>query len=491
MKPLVFCVMALLAVPSFGEVVHLTDGSTLEGDLRRTNDGWLVTDASGKVTVVTASQVKSIELKKGAAGDSADQKLGSLRRAVANLGDVKQIVERYKSFIAQNAGTPAGKSAEEDLTLWQDRLDKGLVKAGDQWVTREQLAELQARVLEVANQLRLLVAGGKLTEASGGVEKELAVSPQSASLLYLKSAILFRQAQLVPARNALQAAAVSLPDNAAIHNNLGVILWKQRAFMQALAEYDKAMLADPQNRTILDNVTEALHALPQEHKKSDLTKRVVAHYKDQEATLEKALAAQGQYRWGSDWLDEKEFNKIVAAQKAVQDKLDSLKKDLDDVQASLLKIAREIQDDKQLQQAIASQSVQLDPTTGRAYQLPLPQRYYDLERDVRSLQAEQVLKQRQLADLQKLQLQQANAMPTPKYSGSQKPFDVDAMPGARLAPVAGGITAGSQPVAATPPTTAPAAEATTAPPAPPPATGKPTGGIDFAPLPPGSTSSAR
>jgi len=478
MKPLVLLLSILLVAPAWGEVVHLVDGTTVEGSLQRTGEGWIVTAPDGKVTVVATGQVKSIEMKKSGSGsaETGDQRLGSLRRAVANLSDPKQIVERYKSFIAQNAGTPAAAAAQEDLAQWQDRADKGLVKAGDQWVTPQQLAELQTKVAETANQIRPLIVAGKLTEALAAVDKELGVSPQSASLLYLKGAVYLKQLQLVPARNALQGAAASAPDHAATHNNLAVVLSKQRQQMQALGEFDKAMLADPQNRIILDNVTEAFHALPPEHQKSDLTKRVVQHYKEQEAALEKAMAAQGQYRWGSDWLNEKDFNKILAAQKAVQDKIDSLKKDLDGIQADLLKINRQIQDDKQIQQAIASQSVQLDPTSGRAYQLPLPQRYYDLDRDIRSLQAEQVLKQRQFVDIQKFQAQQRSAMPTPKYSGILKPFDVDAMPGAKSAAAANA----NPPPPVAPPTTAPAVEATVPPPAPPAPPPK-SGGVDFAP----------
>jgi hypothetical protein len=131
MKRLIVCLLALLATPLGAEVVHLTDGTSLEGDLRRVSDGWLVTSADGKTTVVTAAQVKSIELRKtGGSTDAADLGLGSLRRAVANQSDINRIIERYQGFIAHNPGAPAATEAEQDLAIWQDRLDKGLVKAG-------------------------------------------------------------------------------------------------------------------------------------------------------------------------------------------------------------------------------------------------------------------------------------------------------------------------------------------------------------------------
>jgi len=205
---------------------------------------------------------------------------------------------------------------------------------------------------------------------------------------------------------------------------------------------------------------------------------VVAHYQDQESSLEKTMAAQGQYRWGSLWLDEKDFAKIQAEEKAVKEKMDSLKKDFDAAQADLLRITRTIQDDKQIQQAIASSTIQLDAATGRAYQLPLPQRYYDLDRDIKSLQTEQVIKQRQLMDMQTLMNQQEKNLPTPKYVGIQRAFDVEAMPGGGT-PTA--VAAGSNvSQVAAPPTTAPAAATPAVPVIPLPATTRQAnGGVDF------------
>jgi Tfp pilus assembly protein PilF len=489
MKMLVPLILTIaIAIPAAGEVVHLKDGTTLEGILQRTTDGWMITTADGKVTAVTRSQVKSIEFKKSGMtpGDSADQRLASLRRAVANQGDLPRIIERFKTFIAQNPDTPASKDAAQDLALWQDRQDKGLVRAGDQWVTKERLAELQSQATQTALAARSLIASGRPADALAAVDKALAISPQNASLLYLKGVIYLRQNQLVPARDAFQASAVADPGGGgAAHNNLGVILWKQRAQMTAMGEYDKAMVATPQDPTILDNVNEALHALPKEYKDKDLTRRVREHFAEQDPALRKTMAARGQYRWGSQWIDEKEYNRLQAAQKAVQDKIDSMQRDFDNVKAMLLKLDRDIFNDTQLAQAMAAQSVQMDPTTGRTFYLPLPQRYYDLQKDIASMKSEKVLRQRQLEDLQKLALQQKQLMPQEKFSGVQKAFDAAATPGLPAPPRA--------PVASAPPppTTAPATASTPPQPAsapassnsPPPAPS--TGGVDFGPaLPP-------
>jgi Tfp pilus assembly protein PilF len=399
---------------------------------------------------------------------------------VANQSDAAKVIERFNAFIAQNPNTPAAKDAVQDLAVWQDRLAKGMVRAGDQWVTKEGLAELRSKSMQVAETARALIAAGKLADAGPMIDQALAASPQDPALLYLKGLIEYRQTHIVPARNDLQAAEVVAPDSGTIHNNIAVILWKQRAQMPALGEYDKAMLAKPQDQTILDNVHEALHALPTEYKDKDLTKRAKEHFLEQDTALQRTMAAKGLYRWGSDWLNQKEYDKIQARQKVVQDKIDSMQKDFDGLKAALLKIDRDIVGDQQVMQSMLAASVQSDPYSGRTYSLPLPQRFYDLQKDVANLKSQKVLDQKQMEDLQKFAVQQKQLMPQEKYAGVFKPFDVEGMPGG--APMASGVAAG--------PTTAPAPTmASGSPPrasgrptpAAPPTTGSSTGGVDFGP----------
>ena len=474
-------VLMLLTVPAIGEVVHLNDGTTLEGGLQHTSEGWVVTGADGKVTTVTASQVKSIEFKKSQTpSDTPEQRLASLRRAVANQSDAAKVIERFNAFIAQNPNTPAAKDAVQDLALWQDRLAKGMVRAGDQWVTKEKLAELQSKSMQVAETARGLIASGKLTDAGQMIDQALAASPQDAALLYLRALIEYRQTHIIPARNDLQAAEVAAPDSGTIHNNIAVILWKQRSQMPALGEYDKAMLAKPQDQTILDNVHEALHALPAEYKDKDLTKRAKEHFLEQDTALQRTMAAKGLYRWGSDWLNQKDYDKIQAQQKVVQDRIDSMQKDFDGLKAAMLKIDRDIVNDQQVMQSMLAATVQTDPISGRPYSLPLPQRYYDLQRDVANLKSQKVLDQKQMEDLQKFAVQQKQMMPQEKFAGVFRAFDVEGMPGG--APMTSGVATG--PTTAPAPTMASGSQPPTSPkpaPAAPPTTGTSTGGVDFGP----------
>ena len=431
MRPIVLQTVACLAVPALGEIVRLNDGTSIEGDLHKTADGWVVTKADGHSVTIPADQVKSIGLSKPAAEtpDMAARNLASLRRAVATQADPKQVVDRYKAFIAQNAGTPVAQEAAQDMAAWQDRVDHGLVRAGDQWVTREQLAELQEKALSAATQVQALARGGKLVEAAAMLDKALAVAPANPSLLYLHGVLLFKQQQIAPARKAFEGVETQVPESGATENNLAVILWRQHAEMPALLHYDKAMLAEPVDQTILDNVAEALHALPEPHRKNPLTKKVVDHFNDQDASLQKKMAEKGLYRSGSGWITEKEYNKQQAEEKAVQEKIEALKKQFADVQERMITIERDIRNEQEICNAILSESTQTDGQ-GHVIQYPPPQRYYDLQRDIKSLQTERVMKQRQLALMPKQAADLEKTRPPKKYTGVQKIMDVDAMPGA-------------------------------------------------------------
>jgi len=441
MNRVVFCSLLLIAVSLFGDIVTLKDGTRIEGRAKRTPDGYVVTDASGAEKSVAASDVQSIELKKAPETPAnAEQSLASLRRSVENLTDPNQAVQRYQSFITQNGGTPAAKAAQEDLAQWQDRAGKGLTKVADRWVTRQQLAELQTSGNAAAQQI-LPTLQANPSEGAQLIDKALATNPASPALLYLKGVVLYRQNQLVPARKAFEPVASAFPQHAPTHNNLAVILYQTHSQMPALLEYDKAMLADPGNRQILDNVAEALQALPASLSKNELAKKAAADFKEQDSALENQMASQGLKRLGAQWVSDAEYARLQSAQTDAQ-----RQQEASNTAAGLQAQIR------QLDQQIAAATQSMNQTTalmnqqmvqqnagarGRQTQLP-SQSYYQLQQQAQALQQQvQTLtqqrdaKQRELDQLPRpnSQIQQA---PTtqPGFTGKQSIFDERSLPGA-------------------------------------------------------------
>src|SRR5205085_2309464 len=121
------------------------------------------------------------------------------------------------------------------------------------WVTKEQQEELRGKSLDVAKDARQLIKDGKMKDAASLLDKAIADNPQNAAAFYLRGVMFYRQEQLVPARKAFDAVAALLPDHAPTLNNLGVVEWRQNAAVGALNQYDKAMVAAPASRVILDN----------------------------------------------------------------------------------------------------------------------------------------------------------------------------------------------------------------------------------------------
>src|SRR6266545_3873945 len=211
MKRVIFVLACCVPLFVHADLVHLKNGTTLNGVVKKTPEGWTVTSSDGKVTAVSSDAVKSISFIGRGALNKADDKLASLRRAVENVSDLKQIIERYKHFIATNPD--AADEARRDLALWQDRLDRGLVKIGNEWVTPQQRDQLQEQSIAAVDDIRKLIKAGRLNEAEPALQKALVNSPQNPALLFLKGLLLYRQDQLLNSRKAFEAAKQQLSDH--------------------------------------------------------------------------------------------------------------------------------------------------------------------------------------------------------------------------------------------------------------------------------------
>src|ERR1700722_3363485 len=113
MKRLALCCVLLLSIAAgaqlaAADIVHLTDGTQVEGTLKRVGDGWVVTTATGAKITIAAEQVESIEVSRATSTTPAAgaDRLQSLRGVVDNMSDIHQIIDRYQKFIQQNKDTP-------------------------------------------------------------------------------------------------------------------------------------------------------------------------------------------------------------------------------------------------------------------------------------------------------------------------------------------------------------------------------------------------
>lgn len=448
-------IVAFLCASLRADIVILRDGTRVEGDVKRSDGGYDVTNADGKATHINSSDVQSIQLGKSTGGMSALDKLGSLKRSVESLDDLNKIIGRYNEFLQQNKGTPAAQDAQKELAIWQDRFDKKMVKVAGKWVTPQEQEQLVAQSGAIIKQAYDLMKANQFKDAEPLLKQALAIDPNNPVANYLQGVLLFRGDKIVPARKAFDITHAQLSGDAATLNNLAVISWRQNQLIASLGFYSDAMLALPQNKEILSNVAEALAALKDDFRKTPAAQRTSRLFVEQAAQLDATMAQYGWYRWGSMWLDQNQLNDLKKAEKEVKDKVDTLQKQFDDLQRKFRDNETKITNDQDLMRDLLQSVTAIDPNTGLAYRSNVyPQSYYDAYREVQTLQAENKTINDNLAGMRETAKRLEASKPKPKYTGVQNLIGVEG------APKAGGIlsddtSSTNRPAPATKPAVAP------------------------------------
>jgi Flp pilus assembly protein TadD len=429
MKAMAVVVALLFVVASVrADVVNLTDGTKVEGKIQKTSDGWTVTQTDGTVVAVSADKVASIQATRSAEDVSvAEDRLASLRRVADHLSDIPDIVSRYQKFIEQTGDQAVVAEANKDLQMWQGRLEQGLVKLGDRWITADERQRRRELAQSEAMPAADLITNYRYKEADKILQQALEDDPECAAALYLEGVMLYKQDQVSQARNAFEAASQLVPNHAPTLNNLAVIAWRQKSFVVAMNFYDQAMMSTPQAKEILDNVAEAINALPDANKKAPVALRGVELFAEQDALLQATAAQQGMYRWGATWVTAKQLQELKAAEAKVKQKLDDLQQQYDALQQKIGQIDSEMAANQREMDRLEASSTYID-LNGNVVHLPLPEVYFRMQRDNQKL-ADDKLNLRQQQDELKNRAKQAQQdIPVPKFTGTQRIIGVDAAP---------------------------------------------------------------
>jgi tetratricopeptide (TPR) repeat protein len=401
------------------DAVVLKDGTRVEGDVKRTETGYTVTSTTGKSVDVGINDVQSIEVDGGKTTDATSaSNLASLRRSVEVLTSPATVLERYRRFLDQNRGTASIEDAKRDMVTWQDRLDRGLVKVGTQWVTPAQKQEMTAQATSIAQSAIDLVKQDRITEAEPIIQQALDSDPQNPTALYLHGLVLVGQDQVVAARKAFEAVVAVLADHAPSFNNLGVILWKQNQQMGAIKYYEQAMIDAPVNKVILDNVAEAFAALPDDQRKNPLAVRVFKLFSAQDQQLQAIMAQSGWFRWGSTWVDQPTLDKLKAAEQAIKDKLDKLSADIGASKGKIADINTSIDANNRSMTQMQANSFARD-AKGSVYQLPLPDSYYTMQSDNEKLTADRAREEASIQSMIDQGRKARQSLPVPQFTGVQ------------------------------------------------------------------------
>jgi tetratricopeptide (TPR) repeat protein len=448
MRTTLFIVAALfLASPTLADVVNLTDGTKIEGTLKREPGGWSVTDAAGKVTTVPDEKVESVTKSSNLSpADIAASKVASQRRAVEALSDVNAIIERWNKFIEQNKGTPAEKEGQKELVMWKERLEKGMIKVGTQWMTPADQAALLEKSVAVVDQVRTLIKSGKLKDAEQQINQLVTVDTANPAGYFLRGVVAFKQDQLGVAKKAFEQTKSLLADHGPTLNNLGVIAWKQKQAVGAVAIYDMAMQASPRHRQILDNTAEALNAVPPNQRNVTAYTKALKRFQEQDAELAREMEQQGLYRWGAAWVPQAQMAELKKAQEKVKEKLDLLAEDYERIGDRIREIENRLDTNDKTLGRILRDGQRVDPN-GNVINLRPPSIYYEIRRENDRLKDEKVELITKLEGFEEKALRIQQDVPVPQFTGQQRIIEVEGTP--LVVPGQKKAGAATQPVGAT------------------------------------------
>lgn len=429
MKPQPWILALLLTFPCMADIVELKDGSRLEGDLKRTPEGYEIRAADGTLTRVRTDQVASVRIGKAdpKSPAAAQERLASLKRSAESLNDLDQILERFKAFIEQNKGTPVAEEARKEMASWEEKKTAGLVRVGAKWVTPEERERILAGTHDLAEQARAAVRRNQIREAEALIRQVLELDPAHPLALYLQGVVAYRSDKLPFARRSFEQVAAVLPEHAATLNNIGVILMRQNEVIKAMTFFDRAMMAMPENKEILNNVLEAIMFMPENQRQSQTMQKVTRRFAEQDARLSQLMARYGWYRWGSTWVDQAQIERLKEEEKEIRGKMDTMQKEYDGLAARIVEIDRSIDSNERYLQAIRARSSYRD-ANGNLVRIPYPDEYYDVQRDNERMlrERDQVLQQRNRMREEAKAVEAT--LPVPKYTGIQQLIGVEGAP---------------------------------------------------------------
>ena len=424
-------VSLLLASAASADVLTKTDGTRLEGDVKRAGEVWVVTQADGTRVTVKPSEVRGIELT-GKPVAAAEAGLASLRRSAETQTDPARMVERYKQFLEMNKGTRAAEEAALDLGVWESRLARGMKKIGDDWVSAEEAEILRAGATDIALRAITDLRESRLAAAEDAIAQALAADPTNPTALYLRGVVLYRQEKLLDARKAFEASLDQAPGHGPTLGNLAVTASRLSQWGVALANYDQALIAMPLERGLLNNIAEALQTLPDTQKNSLAAKRVQRKFDEQDTLLAQRLAqlappAGPLFRWGATWVNQAQLDELKAAEAKNKAQLDQLAGQYDQLARRLDAIDNMVRQNTEDMRRYEAQSFGSD-ANGNPVRLPLPQIYHTLRQQTETLRFERVQVESQQRQLRNSARDIQKQSPVPKYTGIQQIYAAEAAP---------------------------------------------------------------
>ncbi len=183
---------------------------------------------------------------------------------------------------------------KDDWTRWND-YGIGLLLQGD--LKGAQAAFAKITEIDPSNPDgwvnigRVAVQEGDMDRAREVLEKALALSPKLARANYFYAKVLRNDGNYDEAKNRLQLVLAQYPNDRVVRNELGRVLFLQRKFPDAIAEFEKTLAIDPEDLQAHYNLMLCYQGLGKEQQAQDHRKLYMRFKAD-----ESSQALTGSYR---------------------------------------------------------------------------------------------------------------------------------------------------------------------------------------------------
>jgi predicted RNase H-like nuclease (RuvC/YqgF family) len=148
---------------------------------------------------------------------------------------------------------------------------------------------------------------------------------------------------------------------------------------------------------------------------------------EQDTALQKQMEREGMYRFGGTYVDKAKKAELDETVKKVNEKMEGLKREYQRLNDKVAAYNVEIESRRRQMASMNSSRGQVD-AFGRPYIMPLPQQYYDLEREANRLEAERDALVPKLEEFKGRALAVQQEMPQPTFTGKQQFIEVEGTP---------------------------------------------------------------
>lgn len=421
--------VALLSSIATADTITLRNGTVLNGIVRQIDGGYDVTLPDGKHRFVPSEEAKSIKIDNTGkvTEGSARERLASLQRSVENERDIARIIDRYQQFITMNAGTEAAKLAQTDLDEWQKRQAENRVRVGRRWLTQPERDQALLAAAKSVGEVNALISADRLDEAAAALHTLLEEDPDNISYQYLTGVLQLRREQFFEAKRSFDAVAERISDHAPTTINLAVLAAQFKRWPQAVSLLDQALVLAPNSQEVLDNIFEFQQLAPESVQRTGSYEKLMKRAAPLEAALEERQAKRGLFRLGSSWVDRAALERFNADRAAFEKKKADMDKDYQDTQDAVRKTDEQIQLVQRMIVRIESDSV-VRATDGTIIRRQYPPTYWELQRDLATLQTQRQDAVRHIADLKREAEKVKAAEPKPAFAGKLSPIDHRGVP---------------------------------------------------------------